>query len=119
MATEAREFIPGGVQHNLAFNHPFPLVIDRSEGTFLHDIDGNSYIDFLQGGGPTVLGGNCPEVREQVIELLRHSLICIKNSVYQAALLPTVDHTSDFCGIVVLRFGCVLIGFEFRQAGAF
>jgi len=72
MATEAQEVIPGGVQHNLAFNYPFPLVFDRAEGAFLHDIDGNTYIDFLQAGGPTVLGGNCPEVREQVIELLRH-----------------------------------------------
>lgn len=72
MATEAQEVIPGGVQHNLAFNHPFPLVFDRAEGAYLHDIDGNTYIDFLQAGGPTVLGSNCPEVREQVIELLNH-----------------------------------------------
>lgn len=72
MAHEAQTCIPGGVQHNLAFNHPFPLVFDRAEGAWLHDIDGNRYIDFLQAGGPTVLGSNCPEVREQVIELLRH-----------------------------------------------
>ncbi|MBQ5576941.1 MAG: hypothetical protein IIT37_12905, partial [Bacteroidales bacterium] len=34
------------------------------------DIDGNKYYDFLQAGGPTVLGSNPPEVREQVIDLL-------------------------------------------------
>jgi glutamate-1-semialdehyde 2,1-aminomutase len=68
--TSAREVIPGGVQHNLAFNHPFPLVFTKAEGAWLEDRDGNRYIDFLQAGGPTVLGSNPPEVRTRLIELL-------------------------------------------------
>lgn len=71
MIEDARNFIPGGVQHNLSFNYPFPLVIDRAEGPYLYDLDGNRYIDFLQAGGPTVLGSNPPAVREPVIDLLR------------------------------------------------
>ncbi|MDR1630707.1 MAG: aminotransferase class III-fold pyridoxal phosphate-dependent enzyme [Oscillospiraceae bacterium] len=70
MIAEAREVIPGGVQHNLAFNYPFPPVFTKASGAKLYDIDGNEYFDFLQAGGPTVLGSNPPEVREQVIELL-------------------------------------------------
>ena len=35
MITEAKKFIPGGVQHNLAFNHPFPIVIDKADGAYL------------------------------------------------------------------------------------
>jgi glutamate-1-semialdehyde 2,1-aminomutase len=70
MTDTARKYIPGGVQHNLAFNYPFPLVIVRAEGAYLYDTDGNRYIDFLQAGGPTVLGSNNPEVREQVIRLI-------------------------------------------------
>ncbi len=66
----AREVIPGGVQHNLAFNYPFPLVFTRAEGAYLQDIDGHRYIDFLQSGGPTMLGSNYPTVRDKVIELL-------------------------------------------------
>ena len=68
---EAKQFIPGGVQHNLSFNYPFPLVMDRAEGAHLYDLDGNQYIDFLQAGGPTVLGSNPPAVLEPVMELLR------------------------------------------------
>ena len=68
---EAKLFIPGGVQHNLSFNYPFPLVMDRAEGAHLYDLDGNQYIDFLQAGGPTVLGSNPPAVLEPVMELLR------------------------------------------------
>ncbi len=70
MIEEARKIIPGGVQHNLAFNYPFPLVFTKAEGVYLFDLDGNRYYDFLQAGGPTVLGSNPPEVREKVIELL-------------------------------------------------
>lgn len=70
MINEARNFIPGGVQHNLAFNHPFPLVFTKAEGAYLEDLDGNRYIDFLQAGGPTVLGSNPPEIREKVFGLL-------------------------------------------------
>ena len=70
MIEKAKTRIPGGVQHNLAFNHPFPLVMERAEGAYLYDLDGNRYIDFLQAGGPTLLGSNMPEVREKVVELL-------------------------------------------------
>lgn len=70
MIDEARAIIPGGVQHNLAFNYPFPLVFTKADGAYLYDVDGNKYFDFLQAGGPTVLGSNPKVVREQVIDLL-------------------------------------------------
>ncbi|MBK7640712.1 MAG: aminotransferase class III-fold pyridoxal phosphate-dependent enzyme [Bacteroidetes bacterium] len=67
---DAQQYIPGGVQHNLAFNYPFPLAFTKAEGAHLFDADGNKYIDFLQAGGPTVLGSNYPLVREKAIELI-------------------------------------------------
>ena len=70
MIDTAKQRIPGGVQHNLAFNYPFPLVFTKASGNKLYDIDGNEYYDFLQAGGPTIIGSNPPEVREKVIELL-------------------------------------------------
>jgi glutamate-1-semialdehyde 2,1-aminomutase len=70
LSDQAKQLVPGGVQHNLAFNHPFPLAVARAEGAHLWDVDGNRYIDFLQAGGPTVLGSNHPPVRDKVIELL-------------------------------------------------
>ena len=70
MITQAKERIPGGVQHNLAFNYPFPIVITKAEGAKLYDIDGNEYYDLLQAGGPTILGSNDPVVRDAVKELL-------------------------------------------------
>ena len=68
---EAKNYIPGGVQHNLAFNKPFPMCMEKAEGAYLYDKDGNKYIDFLQAGGPTILGSNYEPVRQRVIELLQ------------------------------------------------
>ena len=67
---EAKDYIPGGVQHNLAFNKPFPICVGRAEGAYLYDADGNRYIDFLQAGGPTILGSNNEVIRKAVIALL-------------------------------------------------
>jgi glutamate-1-semialdehyde 2,1-aminomutase len=71
LTEEAKQYIPGGVQHNLAFNYPFPIAIERAEGAYLWDVDGNRYIDFLQAGGPTMLGSNYGPVRDKVFELLQ------------------------------------------------
>lgn len=70
MIDEAANYIPGGVQHNLAFNHPFPLVFEKAEGVFLYDIDGNKYYDFLQAGGPTILCSNPKEVNQETKKLI-------------------------------------------------
>ena len=56
--SRAEKLIPGGIQHNLSFNYPFPLAMDEANGAYLTDIDGNRYIDFLKAGGPTLLGSN-------------------------------------------------------------
>ncbi len=66
----AKEVIPGGVQHNLAFNYPFPIAATKVDGAYMWDADDNRYIDFLQAGGPTILGSNYQPVREKVHALL-------------------------------------------------
>jgi glutamate-1-semialdehyde 2,1-aminomutase len=70
LSKEASRIIPGGIQHNLAFNYPFPLAMTGANGAYLTDVDGNRYIDFLKAGGPTLLGSNDSFVRRQIHELL-------------------------------------------------
>ena len=71
ITTEAKKYIPGGVQHNLAFNKPFPMCMVKADGAYLTDIDGNEYIDFLQAGGPTILGSNYKPVQTEAIKLIK------------------------------------------------
>src|SRR6202021_3358259 len=41
---------------------PYPLFVDRGEGAYLYDVDGNRYIDYLLGLGPMILGHRPPRV---------------------------------------------------------
>ena len=70
LAQRAENVIPGGIQHNLAFNYPFALAMTGAEDAFLTDVDGNRYIDFLKAGGPTLLESNNEVVRHKIHELL-------------------------------------------------
>ena len=44
------------------------LVIDRGEGAYVYDTDGNRYIDYQCGFGPVVLGHGHPDVAQAVAE---------------------------------------------------
>jgi glutamate-1-semialdehyde 2,1-aminomutase len=39
-----------------------PIVIERGQGPFLWDVDGNRYIDFIGSWGPMILGHGHPQV---------------------------------------------------------
>ena len=41
-----------------------PIFIDRAEGAYLFDLDGNRYIDYIGSWGPMILGHGHPRVVE-------------------------------------------------------
>ena len=67
----ARKIIPGGVEHNLAFNHPFPLACKRVFDCYMETVDDIVLTDYLMDGGPIILGHNHPVLTEKVIEVIR------------------------------------------------
>lgn len=55
----AQQSIPGGVNSPVrAFKSVggTPVFIDSAKGAYLHDADGNQYIDFINSWGPMILG---------------------------------------------------------------
>ena len=69
----AVKVIPGGVNSPVrAFKsvEGTPLFIERAEGAFVFDVDGNKYIDYVGSWGPMILGHASPIVREAVIAAL-------------------------------------------------
>lgn len=44
----------------------YPIVVERSEGAYLWDVDGNRYIDLLNGFGPNFFGHRAPFITEAV-----------------------------------------------------
>ncbi len=74
---EASRYIPGGVDSPVrAFGSVggVPPFIDRGEGAYLYDIDGNRYIDYVQSWGPLIFGHCDPEIEEAVVETARKGL---------------------------------------------
>ncbi|MBA61280.1 MAG: glutamate-1-semialdehyde-2,1-aminomutase [Planctomycetaceae bacterium] len=65
----AQSLMPGGVNSPArAFGAVggTPLVIDRGEGAYIYDVDGNQLIDYIQSWGPMILGHKHPAVMESV-----------------------------------------------------
>ncbi len=65
----ATEVIPGGVNSPVrAFRAVGgdPIFMERGEGAFLIDLDGNRYLDFCGSWGPLILGHAHPEVVDAV-----------------------------------------------------
>ena len=60
--------IAGGLGHDVRHVDPFPLYIDRAEGAYKWDVDGNRYIDYLVGNGAILLGHSHPAILEAVRE---------------------------------------------------
>jgi glutamate-1-semialdehyde 2,1-aminomutase len=67
----AQKVIPGGVNSPArAFGAVggCPLFIERAEGPYLYDVDGNRYIDYVLSWGPLILGHAHPDVVRAVQE---------------------------------------------------
>ncbi|MDZ7377626.1 MAG: aminotransferase class III-fold pyridoxal phosphate-dependent enzyme, partial [candidate division KSB1 bacterium] len=72
----AMEIIPGGTNtnakrvYNLLDMEHFPAYIERAEGAYVWDIDGNKYIDYIAALAPINIGYNHPRIQAKIIEQL-------------------------------------------------
>ena len=59
---QACTMFPNGVTHDGRYVTPFPLYVDRSQGAYKWDADGNRLIDYVTGHGALLLGHAQPAV---------------------------------------------------------
>ena len=74
---KACEVIPGGVDSPVrAFKSVggTPPFIEKGEGAYLFDIDGNKYVDFVQSWGPLIFGHCDKDIEEAVIATAKKGL---------------------------------------------
>ncbi len=62
----ASSVFPDGVTHDIRYFTPFPLYVERADGAYKWDVDGNKIIDFINGHGALLLGHNYPAVKEAI-----------------------------------------------------
>lgn len=74
---DAKKVIPGGVDSPVrAFGGVIgtPPFIERGEGSYLIDIDGNKYLDFVQSWGPLIFGHCDSDIETSVMETVKKGL---------------------------------------------
>jgi len=67
----AKTYFPGGVHSPVRAFHSVqgpPVFFEQGEGCHIHDVDGQSYVDFCCSWGPLILGHVYPSVLERVQE---------------------------------------------------
>jgi len=73
----AQTRIPGGVNSPVrAFKAVggTPRFMERSDGAYIFDADGNKYIDYVLSWGPMIMGHNHPQVRDAVVQAAQDGL---------------------------------------------
>lgn len=73
----AMTFIPGGVNSPVRAFFSVggtPRFMERADGAYLYDQDGNKYIDYISSWGPMILGQNHPAIKEAVIKAAESGL---------------------------------------------
>jgi len=74
----------------------YPLVLDRGDGCYVYDVEGNRYLDFIAGIGVNALGHNHPRIVQVIREqagLLIHSSNLYYHR-YQGALAKRLAEVS-------------------------
>lgn len=56
-----------------SYPRKFPFAIAKAQGSWVEDVEGNKYLDFLCGAGTLALGHNDPEINNAMIEMLSHN----------------------------------------------
>lgn len=103
----ARDIVPSGANSpgRLFSEVDTPaLVIDSAEGATVRDIDGNTFVDFVMGLGPCLLGHAHPEVSERIKAQVDRGTVYGMSSPMEYELARRIVDTSP--ALDALRFTC-------------
>jgi len=59
-----------GAPAYMIWHRPYPLFIDKAEGSKMYDVDGNEYIDFFIDQGISFIGHKAPAIRKAIDKAL-------------------------------------------------
>ncbi|MBT2233501.1 aspartate aminotransferase family protein [Nonomuraea sp. NEAU-A123] len=92
--TTAQRYIAGGVSSDARRMAGVPLYVDRAAGARLWDVDGNTYLDYVLGQGPALLG-HCPPA---VVEAVTAQVV--RGIVYSAQHAAEARVAERLCAMV-------------------
>jgi glutamate-1-semialdehyde 2,1-aminomutase len=101
--TRAQDLMPGGVNSPVrAFKSVGgePFFVERADGPYLYDADGNRYIDYVGSWGPMIAGHNHPAVLEAVISTARNGLSFGTPNPLEVTMAETITRLIPSCEMV-------------------
>lgn len=69
-AERADGLFPSGVTHDSRYLWPYGVYVERAEGAYKWDVDGNRYVDYFGGHGALLLGHSHPQVLSETTQAL-------------------------------------------------
>jgi glutamate-1-semialdehyde 2,1-aminomutase len=82
---ENSKWMAGGVNSNFRLNiSPTPLVIERGDGAYLYDADGNRLTDYYLGMGPMILGHKPQAIVEAVTSQIEKGILFAGQTAIEA-----------------------------------
>lgn len=99
----AQTLIPGGVNSPVrAFQSVggTPFFVQRADGPYLFDVDGNRYIDYVGSWGPMIVGHNHPRVREAVARAIEDGLSFGAPCPAELTMAETITRLVPSCEMV-------------------
>ena len=122
--TEASRYIPAGAGSSARTQkfgwEPYPPFMASGTGARLRDVDGHSYIDYLLGLGPMILGHRHPVVTEAVARAITELGTCF-GLPYELEIEAARKVTEAVPGVDQVRFsnsGSEVVGTAVRLARA-
>ncbi|WP_425472225.1 glutamate-1-semialdehyde 2,1-aminomutase [Thermomonas fusca] len=101
--SRAQQLMPGGVNSPVrAFKSVGgePFFVQRADGPYLFDVDGNRYIDYVGSWGPMIVGHNHPKVLEAVVETARNGLSFGTPNPLEVTMAETIARLIPSCEMV-------------------
>ncbi|TWT18217.1 glutamate-1-semialdehyde-2,1-aminomutase [Luteimonas marina] len=99
----ARALLPGGVNSPVrAFKSVGgePFFVARADGAYLHDVDGNRYVDYVGSWGPMIVGHNHPKVRNAVQDAIGNGLSYGAPCPAEVTMAETIARLVPSCEMV-------------------
>jgi glutamate-1-semialdehyde 2,1-aminomutase len=84
------QFMPGGVTRGFGYHAPYPAVMDRGEGCYLWDVDGNRYVDLVSNGLALIHGHAFKPVTDTLGARLPKSWAWVGTSIPQIEFAETL-----------------------------
>jgi len=105
MQERAKRYLPLGVNSNFRYwGEAITPYMQKAQGCYLWDVDGNQYIDYRLGFGPIILGHSYPEVDDFVKEEIGRGTMAAMTVELE---IEVAEMMVEMCPAVeMVRFAC-------------